>query len=67
VLPYHDYLEPTGDEKEDVRRAGLLQEIAVAANEARTSKSFIFNRMGASPAKEGMAAEHSHAPSNSGI
>jgi hypothetical protein len=33
LIPYHDYLEPTGDEKEDERRAGLLQEIAVAANE----------------------------------
>lgn len=33
LLPYHDYLEPTGDEKEDERRAALLQEIVVAANE----------------------------------
>jgi hypothetical protein len=33
LLPYHDYLEPTGDEKEDQRRAELLQEIVVAANE----------------------------------
>lgn len=33
LLPYHDYLEPTGDEKEDERRAVLLQEIIVAANE----------------------------------
>jgi hypothetical protein len=33
LLPYHDYLEPTNDEKEDERRAGLLQEIVVAANE----------------------------------
>jgi hypothetical protein len=33
LLPYHDYLEPTGDEKEDDRRAALLQEIVVAANE----------------------------------
>jgi len=33
LLPYHDYLEPTGDEREDARRAALLQEIAVAASE----------------------------------
>jgi ATP-dependent exoDNAse (exonuclease V) alpha subunit len=33
LLPYHDYLEPTGDEKEDDRRSGLLQEIVLAANE----------------------------------
>ena len=32
LLPYHDYLEPTGDEKEDQLRAGLLQEIVVAAS-----------------------------------
>ena len=30
LLPYHDYLEPTGDETEDGRRAELLREIAVA-------------------------------------
>lgn len=28
LLPYHDYLEPTGDPKEDVRRKELLSEIA---------------------------------------
>jgi ATP-dependent exoDNAse (exonuclease V) alpha subunit len=33
LLPYHDYLEPTGDEKEDDRRSGLLQEVVLAANE----------------------------------
>lgn len=33
LLPYHDYLVPTGDEKEDERRARLLEEIVVAANE----------------------------------
>jgi ATP-dependent exoDNAse (exonuclease V) alpha subunit len=29
ILPYHDYLEPTGDHEEDTRRRGLLNEIAV--------------------------------------
>lgn len=29
VLPYHDYLDPTGDSKEDARRRELLNEIAV--------------------------------------
>jgi hypothetical protein len=29
ILPYHDYLEPTGDPSEDVRRRALLAEIAV--------------------------------------
>lgn len=29
LLPYHDYLEPTGDPEEDIRRQDLLQEIAV--------------------------------------
>jgi ATP-dependent exoDNAse (exonuclease V) alpha subunit len=29
LLPYHDYLESTGDPEEDVRRRGLLNEIAV--------------------------------------
>ncbi len=29
LLPYHDYLEPTGDATEDARRADLLAEIAV--------------------------------------
>ncbi|MCF8567818.1 AAA family ATPase [Alicyclobacillus tolerans] len=33
LLPYHDYLEPTGDEEEDLRRLQLLQEIAVVADE----------------------------------
>lgn len=33
LLPYHDYLEATGDAEEDARRAELLQEIAVAAQE----------------------------------
>lgn len=30
LLPYHDYLRPTGDPEEDGRRAGLLKEIAVS-------------------------------------
>jgi ATP-dependent exoDNAse (exonuclease V) alpha subunit len=30
LLPYHEYLKPTGDEKEDARRFELLREIAVA-------------------------------------
>lgn len=30
LLPYHDYLTPTGDDKEDARRFDLLKEIAVA-------------------------------------
>ncbi len=30
LLPYHDYLLPTGDPQEDERRLGLLREIAVA-------------------------------------
>ena len=34
LLPYHDYLEPTGDEIEDARRAALLAEIAVPADPA---------------------------------
>jgi len=32
VLPYHDYLEPTGDPVEDARRQQLLIEIAVAVD-----------------------------------
>lgn len=29
ILPYHEYLEPTGDPQEDLRRISLLEEIAV--------------------------------------
>lgn len=36
LLPYHDYLEPTGDAEEDARRFDLLREIAVAADAAHT-------------------------------
>jgi ATP-dependent exoDNAse (exonuclease V) alpha subunit len=34
LLPYHEYLEETGDPAEDARRRELLQEIAVAADAA---------------------------------
>lgn len=34
LLPYHEYLEPTGDAKEDERRAELLKEILVPADPA---------------------------------
>lgn len=34
LLPYHDYLEPTGDADEDARREQLLREIAVPADPA---------------------------------
>jgi ATP-dependent exoDNAse (exonuclease V) alpha subunit len=30
LIPYHDYLEPTGNREEDERRLALLEEIAVA-------------------------------------
>ena len=32
LLPYHDYLESTGDPKEDARRIEMLKEIAVPAD-----------------------------------
>jgi hypothetical protein len=32
LLPYHEYLEPTGDPAEDARRERLLREIAVSAD-----------------------------------
>lgn len=42
LLPYHDYLEPTGDPLEDERRrAVLLPEIAVAADPRKT-RSFSY-------------------------
>ena len=34
LLPYHEYIEPTGDPAEDARRLGLLREIAVQADPA---------------------------------
>lgn len=34
LLPYHEYLEPTGDAAEDARREQLLREIAVPADPA---------------------------------
>jgi hypothetical protein len=41
LLPYHDYLEPTGDPLEDERRVSLLPEIAVAAD-PRQTRSFSY-------------------------
>lgn len=41
LLPYHEYLDPTGDPVEDQRRAGLLPEIAVAAD-PRQTRSFSY-------------------------
>lgn len=35
LLPYHDYLEPTGDIDEDERRKVLVEEIAVAPERAQ--------------------------------
>ena len=34
LLPYHDYLAPTGDSREDERRRALLSEIAVTVDPA---------------------------------
>jgi len=34
LIPYHDYIEPTGDPAEDERRLELLREIAVPADPA---------------------------------
>lgn len=34
VLPYQDYLRPTGDPQEDARRAGLAERIAVGVDDA---------------------------------
>lgn len=34
LLPYHDYLEPTGNPDEDERRKGLLREIIVEAEDS---------------------------------
>jgi len=41
LLPYHQYLEPTGDPAEDERRLELLREIAVAADAAHV-RTFSF-------------------------
>jgi hypothetical protein len=35
LLPYHDYLAPTGDSAEDERRKALIEEIAVAPERAQ--------------------------------
>jgi hypothetical protein len=34
LLPYHDYLEPTGDPEEDSRRLELMREVAVSVGTA---------------------------------
>lgn len=41
LLPYHDYLEPTGDPDEDSRRNELLHEIAVVPSQEHT-KTFSY-------------------------
>lgn len=38
LLPYHDYLAPTGNPHEDETRQGLLREIAVAVDQAHIRK-----------------------------
>lgn len=37
LLPYHEYLEPTGNPAEDERRKGLLREIIVEAEDAHVA------------------------------
>lgn len=41
LLPYHDYLVPTGDPQEDARRAALLEEVAVTPDSAQV-KTFSY-------------------------
>ncbi len=41
LLPYHDYLEPTGDPEEDARRQGLINKIAVVPERSQI-KSFSY-------------------------
>lgn len=48
LLPYHEYLEPTGDSDEDLRRQTLLLEIAVSADQAHI-RAFSFAAELASP------------------
>ncbi len=48
ILPYHEYLAPTGDAKEDARRTALLDEIIVEADESAT-RSFSYGSELASP------------------
>ncbi len=36
IFPYHEYLEPTGDDEEDERNRQLLEEITVTAEAAHT-------------------------------
>lgn len=38
LLPYHDYLKPTGDPKEDARRADLVKEIIVTPPSAHIAE-----------------------------
>lgn len=37
LLPYHDYLTPTGDPDEDIRRRALLETIAVAVDPSQNA------------------------------
>src|SRR6185437_5916156 len=37
LLPYHDYLTPTGDPDEDMRRRALLDTIAVAVDPSQNA------------------------------
>ncbi|MEJ7784054.1 MAG: hypothetical protein WKF96_04555 [Solirubrobacteraceae bacterium] len=48
LLPYHAYLDPTGDAKEDARRRELLREVAVTPDPAHT-KTFSYFSEHASP------------------
>lgn len=48
LLPYHEYLAPTGDAEEDARRRGLLEEIAVAVDPAHV-RTFSFSAELATP------------------
>ena len=48
LLPYHEYIEPTGDPAEDERRLDLLREIAVPADPAHM-RTFSYAAEHASP------------------
>lgn len=48
LLPYHDYLKPTGDIEEDQHRRQLLNEIAIPASQAHI-KNFSYAAQVASP------------------
>lgn len=43
LLPYHDYLAPTGDPEEDARRLALLREIAVVPEPGHTRRFSYFS------------------------